>query len=253
MKINFDKNIISRYTQGSSICDKTFSNRSKVLYVQEKGLYIKISELDSLKNEFENTMFFSKLGVAGEVIDYINDRNYDYLIVKEVKGENGISQNHMLNPEKLAYSFGKHLKMIHSLEFDSCPQSNRTKSLFYECNKRVREDKIEMWNFYKEYGFTPNQGLIMLDSLKSKCINDVFIHGDYYLPNIIMNDFEFSGIVDMDLSGMGDRHIDIASGLRSLEINFKTKKYNDIFLDAYGRYLVERDRLVFAKMLLILG
>lgn len=253
MKINFDKNIINKYIEGTSICDKTFSDRSNVLYVQEKGIYIKIAESDLLKNEFENTVFFSKLGVAGEVIDYINDSNNDYLIVKEVEGENGISQNHIADPKKLASSFGNHLRIIHSLEYDICPGSNRTKSLFYECNKKVREDKIEMWSFHKKYGFTPNQGLLMLDSLKSSYVNDVFIHGDYCLPNIIMNDFEFSGIVDMDLSGMGDRHIDIVSGLRSLEINFKTKEYDDIFLDAYGRDLIDKDRLAFAKLLLILS
>lgn len=253
MKINFDKNIINKYIEGSTICDKTFSDRSNVLYIEDKGIYIKIAESDSLKSEFENTVFFNKLGVAGEVIDYLNDKSNDYLIVKEVKGDNGISQVHKNNPKKLASSFGSHLRMIHSLKYDICPGINRTKNLFYECNKKVREDKIDMASFHKKYGFTPNQGILMLESLKSSCVDDVFIHGDYYLPNIIMNDFEFSGIVDMDLSGIGDRHIDIMSGLKSLEINFKTKEYDDIFLDAYGRDLIDKDRLAFAKLLLILN
>lgn len=248
-----NKDVIDRYIKGSEIYNRTFSNKSKVIYVKDKGIYIKISKLNSLKNEYENTLFFNQLGVAGEVIEYISDENNDYLMVKEIEGENGISDNHLKDPKKLATSFGEHLRMLHSLKFDICPKNNRVKSLVNECNKNVREDKIDMDLFFKNYGFTPNQGLLMLDSLKTYSVDDVFIHGDYYLPNIIMDDFKFRGIVDMSLSGLGDRHFDIVSGIKSLEIVFKTKEYNNIFLDAYGTDRIDKDRLAFAKLLLILS
>lgn len=245
--------VVEKYIIDSKIYNKSSSGKSNVIFLSDKSMYLKIAELNSLENEYKNTVFLNKLGVAGEVIDYIKDDYRDYLLVKEIKGENGISDSHIKDPKKLASSFGKHLRMIHELQFSQCPMTNRIEEIINLCNKNVKEGKINMNNFFNKYGFTPNQGLLMLDSLKDNCINDVIIHGDYYLPNIIMNNYNFSGIVDVGWSGIGDRHYDIISGLHSLSKNFNTRQYDDLFLDAYGRELIDKDRLAFAKLLLILN
>ena len=43
------------------------------------------------------------------------------------------------------------------------------------------------------------------DALQSK----VLLHGDYCLPNIVLNDWKFSGFIDVGNGGVGDRHIDL--------------------------------------------
>lgn len=179
--------------------------------------------------------------------------NRDYLLVKEISGINRISEEHLKNPKELAKRFGKHLRMLHSLKLDKHQDIDRTKLLLEQCNINVREDKFDMDIFFKTHGFTPNQGLLMLGSLSENYINDVYIHGDYCLSNIIMNNYEFGGIIDLDFSGIGDRHYDICSGLMSLNMNLHSKEYDDIFLDAYGIDAIDKDRLAFAKLLLILS
>ena len=64
---------------------------------------------------------------------------------------------------------------------------------------------------------------------------DVLLHGDYCLPNILLDDWRFSGFIDVGSGGIGDRHIDLFWGIWSLEFNLKTDKYRGRFLDAYGR------------------
>lgn len=253
LKINSLPSELEKYIAESNISDEIFSDKDKVLLIKDKGIYLKISEKESLREEYENTLFFSNLGVAGEVVDYFNDDKYDYLLIKEINGESGISDYHINNPKKLVSKFAEHLRMIHDLRYERSPKINRTEDLIKQCTINVREDKFDMEDFFNKYGFTPNQGLLMLDSLKLSHINDVYIHGKYCLPNIIMNDYEFKGIINMNLSGMGDRHFDIMSAIKSLGISLKTREYDDLFLDVYGRELIDKDRLAFAKLLLILS
>jgi kanamycin kinase len=68
---------------------------------------------------------------------------------------------------------------------------------------------------------------------------NVLLHGDYCLPNILLDGWRFSGFIDLDHAGVGDRHIDLFWGVWTLEFNLKTDRYADRFLDAYGRDAVD--------------
>ena len=74
--------------------------------------------------------------------------------------------------------------------------------------------------------------------------SDTLLHGDYCLPNIMLDDWRFSGFIDLGNGGVGDRHVDIFWGVWTLFYNLKTHKYADRFLDAYGREAVDRDALM---------
>ena len=65
--------------------------------------------------------------------------------------------------------------------------------------------------------------------------SDVLIHGDYCLPNIMLDDWRLSGYIDVGNSGIGDRHVDLFWGVWTLGFNLHTDKYTERFLDAYGR------------------
>lgn len=55
-----------------------------------------------------------------------------------------------------------------------------------------------------------------------------FVHGDLCLPNIIVdNKDRFAGFVDLSDAGLGDRNLDYAWLLWSLEYNLKTNSYNE--------------------------
>jgi len=76
------------------------------------------------------------------------------------------------------------------------------------------------------------------------------ITGDYCLPNIIMDNFAFKGFIDVGYGGVGDRHYDLYWGIWTLQYNLKTDKYRDIFLDAYGRKLIDEDGLKYFTKLI---
>ena len=72
---------------------------------------------------------------------------------------------------------------------------------------------------------------------------DTLIHGDYCLPNVMYDNWKFTGFIDLGNGGVGDRHIDIFWGIWTLWFNLKTDKYASRFLDAYGRDAINTDAL----------
>lgn len=70
---------------------------------------------------------------------------------------------------------------------------------------------------------------------KHKLKQDTLIHGDFCLPNVILDNWKFSSFIDFSQAGIGDKHVDLFWAIWSLQYNLKTDKYTDYFLDLYGR------------------
>ena len=62
---------------------------------------------------------------------------------------------------------------------------------------------------------------------------NVLVHGDYCLPNVLVEDGKLSGLVDVGLSGLGNPETDLAAGLWTLNYNYGPG-FARPFLDAYG-------------------
>jgi kanamycin kinase len=59
----------------------------------------------------------------------------------------------------------------------------------------------------------------------------------------MLDNWRFSGFIDVGNGGIGDRHVDLFWGAWTLNFNLGTDAYKDRFLDAYGRDLVNEDAL----------
>jgi len=61
----------------------------------------------------------------------------------------------------------------------------------------------------------------------------VLIHGDYCLPNVLVEDGRLSGLIDLGGAGLGDPQDDLAAGVWTLQNNYGPGHARE-FLDAYG-------------------
>jgi kanamycin kinase len=59
----------------------------------------------------------------------------------------------------------------------------------------------------------------------------------------MLENWRFSGFIDLDGAGIGDRHIDLFWGRWSLGFNLGTYEYSDRFFDPYGRDKINEDAL----------
>ena len=89
--------------------------------------------------------------------------------------------------------------------------------------------------------------------------NEVLIHGDYCLPNIMLDDWRFCGFIDLGDAGVGDRHIDLFWGRWTIGFNLRMigayddKSYGERFFDAYGRDKINEDILKVVAAKAVLG
>ncbi len=218
----------------ATVYDSSCSVNAQVIYIEkDEGYYLKIAEKGSLQAECEMTKYFNKKGLATPVLGYVSYEK-DFLLTKKVRGEDCTFKTYMENPDKLTDIIGERLRMLHESEFFDCPVDRREtyiKSVDENYKRGIFENSLTE----KTKLLTSSSAYVIANEGKKLLKNDVLIHGDYCLPNIILDNWNFSAFIDVGNGGMGDRHIDLFWGMWSLEFNLKDKKYSKRFLDAYGR------------------
>ena len=121
---------------------------------------------------------------------------------------------------------------------------NRIESYLATVEHNYREKLYDVSQFPDSFGYASAEEAWKVAEKYAHLLKaDTLLHGDYCLPNIMLNNWNFSGFIDLGNGGVGDRHIDIFGGIWSLFFNLKTNKYQDRFLDAYGRSDIEPDML----------
>lgn len=207
IKINIDDfpNELHYIFKDAKVYDSSSNPSMKVLY-SDIGYYVKIAEKEKLKKEAEMTRLFEHKRMGVEVVSYISD-DKDYMVTKSAEGEDSL--HYLDNPERLCEVLAETMKYLHSRSIMDVPIS-----------------------LCMDAYTTAEHG----NCLKQ----DTFIHGDFCLPNIMLNDWKFSSFIDVGLAGVGDRHIDIYWLLWSLNYNLGTDKYTEYFLELYGKENIDR-------------
>ncbi|ALS25893.1 aminoglycoside phosphotransferase [Paenibacillus sp. 32O-W] len=225
---------IRDFVKGARAYDCSFSEAAVTLRIEgETVMYLKMNGRGALERECGMTRFLHSRKLGPAVIAYCSDENRDYLLTEAVAGENGISPGHLAHPEKLAAAFGQHLRLLHRLPAEGCPYPGRMAEML---DKAAASGRI-------------GQAAAQLERMRERLADDTVIHGDYCLPNIVMERYAFRGFIDVGDGGVGDRHYDLHWGLWTLRYNLKTDRYADTFLDAYGKEDVDPERLAMCAAL----
>jgi kanamycin kinase len=235
------------FLQSSVLEDSSSSVESRTYKViKDSEIYfLKIGPSELLSREVDMNRFFNKFGLGPEAELFCTRVNKGYLVTRALSGENGISKSHLSKPEKLAQSFGESLQKIHGLPVSECPIYDRSDEMLNQALNNINIGKCA--DYLIPEGFMA--GKKRFDELRGLAKVDSVIHGDYCLPNIILQNFDLVGFVDLGNGGYGDSHHDLYWGLWTLNYNLKTEKYNTAFLEAYGKDKVDHDRIEFHRIL----
>ena len=228
---------ISSAVEGADIYDSSCSPEAKVYFIDKgEGFYLKISALDTLKKEAEMTSYFSKKGLAAEVIGY-SSLERDFLLTKRVVGEDATHERFLSDPKRLCDTIAYKLRELHEIDFSDCPVQNRNESYKALAKENYEKGICDLSLTEEIFPFSSaDEAYALFSEGKDNLKNDVLLHGDYCLPNIMLtDDFKLSAFIDLGNGGVGDRHIDLFWGTWTLLFNLKTDKYRSRFLDAYGR------------------
>jgi kanamycin kinase len=189
------------------------------------------------------TSYFGRKGLGAEVLLYTSDGAADYLLTSRVRGEDCTDRRYLDEPRRLAALLGEGLRALHETDCSDCPIGDHT-SLYLATAEKNRRLGLCDLSFAGSYGIeTADEAWAVLKAGEGSLQNEVLLHGDYCLPNVMLDDFRFSGYIDVGNGGVGDRHVDLFWGAWTLAYNLGTDVYRDLFFEAYGRDRIDFDRL----------
>lgn len=228
----------------SRIYDSSSSRAARVFRLEgRENFYLKTAASGTLATEAEMTHYFWQKRLGPEVVCYLRGER-DWLLTRQLPGEDCLDALYCQNPARLCDTLAQLLRQLHETPCPDCPVPNRCETYRRKAMENHQAGIYDEKLFPGEWGFASRE-----EAWKLVCANggtlrpQVLLHGDYCLPNIILDDWRFSGFIDLDCAGVGDRHIDLFWGVWTLFYNLKTNAYYHRFLDAYGRELVEPELL----------
>lgn len=229
---------------GVPVFDSSCSPEAIVCYIDAQGgLFLKSAPKGTLSQEAAMAAYFHTKGLGPEVCAY-ESLDRDWLLTRAVPGEDCTHPMYLADPKRLCDSTATFLRMLHDLPPGGCPVTDRTTACIAAAAENHRSGRWDPSLLSGARHFSNSEEAWAIVRENAPYLKrDTLLHGDYCLPNVMMENWRFSGFIDVGSGGMGDRHMDLFWGVWTLFFNLKTTAFSDRFLDAYGREKIEPDLL----------
>ena len=249
---------IARYLRGYQSTGENLRTASAAFVYHfsragDLGFYLKINaqcEVVGLRPEAEHMRWLEgKLDIP-QVIHYMEEGGRQYLLSEALPGQPAHWRNQHGDKGQLVQILAAGLRKIHAVDIGNCPFDRSIDALI----ERV-EKQLSLGYLGREYldagGWqTATEALIWLDQHRPSGEDLVFLHGDYCLPNVLVEDGALTGFVDWGYAGAGDRWIDLVACAHSVQRNLGAE-WSEVFLKAYGVGEMDREREAYYEQLLV--
>lgn len=158
-----------------------------------------------------------------EVLASIRVNARAYLLLSEVPGLMACDPALAMDPRALAHLLGVGLRQIHAVPIADCPFDMRLDRRLVEAERCMRAGLADEEDFDE-----CRQGMLA-EALFEQLLRErpadediVFTHGDYCLPNVLIDPQQhlITGYIDVGRAGVADRYQDLALAVRSIAYNF---------------------------------
>lgn len=200
-------------------------------------MVLKIAKSDSDKERKILTWLDGKLP-APRLIAFEQQDGFNYLLMSKIPGEMACSEKNMQNPAPAVKALADGLKALWAVNPTSCPTNNTLEITLANARHNLENGLIDPKEIDEDrifaHGFSGMDDLFVFMDKNRPNEEIVFSHNDYCLPNVFLENGKFCGLVDLGDAGIGDKWMDIALCVRSLEYNLvKLSKYSR---SDYARY-----------------
>ncbi len=173
------------------------------------------------------------------VIEVGGDGDADWLLTEALPGSDATDAQWRSDPGRLVDLLAGVLRDLHTLDPGDCPFDFRLDASLAHARRRVEAGLVEPGrDFHEEFArHSARSALAHLEEHRPPSEDLVVCHGDFCLPNVMVEDWSPTGILDLGELGVADRWWDLAVATWSLTWNLGPG-FEERFLRAYG---VDRD------------
>lgn len=216
--------------------------------------YLKIAAYpfeQELLAEKERLAWLQRLLPVPEIYAFCADSGHTYLLLSEIAGLMACDDVFEQDIPALVLMLAEGLRLIHQVEIARCPFDERLAHKIALARQRVEAGLVDELDFDEKRKGIQAEALfkVLIESRPS--VEDlVFTHGDYCLPNVLIDQphGQINGFIDWGRAGVADRYHDLALAARSLIYNFGPG-WEPLLWEAYGLEAVDNARLEFYQLL----
>ncbi|WP_369409395.1 APH(3') family aminoglycoside O-phosphotransferase [Deinococcus arboris] len=203
----------------------------------------------TLQQERERLRWFAGRVPVPELVGFEVTPDAEYLVMTRVPG---ISMSHpdaLLHPERVVTLLARALRELHALSIRDCPFTRTLAVALPLARERVQAGVVDESDFDEErQGRSAVSVFNELARTRPAQEDLVVTHGDATLDNLIVSGEYVEGLIDLGRAGIADRHIDLALAWREVRGELGDV-YAGMFLDLYGRALVDEGKLAYYMLL----
>ena len=228
-------------------------SRAQVFRLRQHGesdLILKTASRESvpsLAHEADRLCWLRNHAPAPVVVDFVQDADSDFLLMAALPGNDAAST--MLPQARVVDLLADALRQLHSVPISECPFRASIDDCIADARCCLARGLVDESNFdHANLGRDPRELFQEMLATRPAAETRVFTHGDYCLPNVIINGEAVSGFVDVGRAGIGDPYRDFALIDRTLQRNLGDD-WSRRFFARYGLGEPDPNRLRYFRLL----
>jgi kanamycin kinase len=186
------------------------------------------------------------------LIEYGSDGDYDWLLTEGQAGVDAaeLARHPAADPRSLVIALGEGMRAFHeAVPVRECPFDFTIPTALDHVRRRLAAGLIDpVADFHPDYsGLTAEAAVQILVATTPAVEDEVVCHGDFCLPNVMIEEGKATGYLDLGSLGVSDRWADLAACARSCDFNLGPG-YGELLFQAYG-VAPDEDRLAWYRLL----
>ena len=203
-----------------------------------RDLYVKVTDTSSWpqpKDEADRLEWAKDHLPVPEALEAGSNGRAAWLVTQGLHGHDATHGSFRAEPRELVRTLAGGLHQFHSAPVSGCPFDFRLDKAIGLARRRLDEGLIDPErDFHREHQhLTAAQAISQLEDTRPTDEDLVVCHGDYCLPNILIDSGKVVGFVDLGELGVADRWWDLSVATWSLTWNMGPG-YEEAFLEDYG-------------------
>ena len=215
---------IAKLTDGRTFhLDRTGLSGSTVAIFEDFVLKIEPVSMESENAHAMHLWLDGKVPVP-RILESVVYDGLRWTVMTRISGEMSCAEAYRTDPHRMTRVLAEAMKSLWTVDVSRCPVDQSPAAKLARARAIVEAGEVDMDLIDPETfgpdGFSSPIALLQWLVENAPEFEPALTHGDFCLPNLFLEEWAFSGFLDLGRGGVGDRWTDIAICWRSLRDNF---------------------------------